>query len=87
MKTYNVKYEDSFEAVSEEEAYDLLLNYLRECVTMSDVTAFDFKEESEAIKAEMLFASEGDYREAVALLSAGEEHGCFKDSFNIKQIK
>lgn len=37
-----VKFVDEIEAETEEEAWDILLNYLRECVNDSDVFAFDF---------------------------------------------
>tara|TARA_R110000824_G_scaffold203895_1_gene388591 strand:+ start:1212 stop:1403 length:192 start_codon:yes stop_codon:yes gene_type:complete len=39
------------------------------------------------VVAEITFASERDYIEMCSLLSAGEEHGCFKESFNIRKIK
>tara|TARA_R110001583_G_scaffold103125_1_gene250110 strand:+ start:1297 stop:1458 length:162 start_codon:yes stop_codon:yes gene_type:complete len=44
MDKYKVKYKYSFEDVSEEEAYEKLLDYLREVVTIGDVTSLDFEQ-------------------------------------------
>jgi hypothetical protein len=44
--TFKVKFSDEITAASEEEAYDVLLRYLYECVKYEDVTAFDFKKAS-----------------------------------------
>ncbi len=44
MKTFEVSFEDNFKAENEEECYEELLQYLKDCVRNSDVTAFKFKE-------------------------------------------
>lgn len=42
---YKITFEDIFEGVeSEEQAYDVLLDYLKDCVKNEDVTAFNFEE-------------------------------------------
>ena len=43
MKTYNVSWNFTIEANSEDEAYDRLLQFLGECVSDGDVTIFDIK--------------------------------------------
>lgn len=48
MKRYKVTFKDIFEVESEDEAYDVLLDYLAEIVRYEDVTAFDFKEIQES---------------------------------------
>lgn len=45
MKTFRVQFVDLITAESEEAAYDILLEYLSDCVKDSDVVAFDFQEE------------------------------------------
>jgi len=45
MKTYNVTFDLSIEAINEEDAYEELLIYLADCVRYADVTGFDFKEQ------------------------------------------
>jgi hypothetical protein len=45
---FKITFEDFFEGVeSEEQAYDVLLDYLNECVRNEDVTAFNFEEITE----------------------------------------
>jgi len=44
MKKFNVTFEDVFEAESEEDCYEILLDYLNDCVNYEDVTAFEFNE-------------------------------------------
>jgi ATP-dependent Zn protease len=46
MKKYKVTFVDCIEASTEEEAYEEMLNYLKEVCKYRDLTAFDFKEES-----------------------------------------
>jgi hypothetical protein len=42
---FKVTFEDIFDGVeSEEQAYDVLLDYLNDCVKHEDVTAFNFVE-------------------------------------------
>lgn len=42
---FEITFKDVFENVeSEEQAYDILLDYLNECVKYEDITAFNFKE-------------------------------------------
>jgi hypothetical protein len=42
---FEITFKDIFERVeNEEQAYDILLDYLKECVENGDVTAFEFKE-------------------------------------------
>jgi ATP-dependent Zn protease len=45
MKQYKVTFTDFIEADSEEQAYDKLLEYLKDICKYEDVTAFDFSEE------------------------------------------
>lgn len=44
MKKYEVTFSDTFEASNEDNAFDKVLDYLKECVENGDVTAFNFKE-------------------------------------------
>ena len=44
MKRFKITYNDEFECLNEEHAYETLLNYLKECVDNQDVCAFGFKE-------------------------------------------
>ena len=46
MKRFTVTFTDTQEAENEDEAYDSLIDYLRECVRQGDVTAFEFEEEN-----------------------------------------
>ena len=46
MKRFTVTFTDTQEAETEEDAYDSLIDYLRECVMLGDVTAFEFDEEN-----------------------------------------
>lgn len=46
MKTFRVQFVDLITAESEEAAYDILLQYLSDCVKYDDVVAFDFQEET-----------------------------------------
>jgi len=48
MQKFKITFCDDFEAKDELNAYDVFLAYLRECVEMGDVTAFDFKEDDNA---------------------------------------
>jgi hypothetical protein len=42
---YKVTFEDEIEADTPEEAYDILLDYLKDCSNLGDVTAFKFVDE------------------------------------------
>lgn len=44
MKKFKVTFTDILEANTEEDAYDNLLDYLKDVVAYSDVTAFEFQE-------------------------------------------
>jgi hypothetical protein len=44
MKKYKVTFVDEIEARSEEEAYAMLVEYLKDCGRFEDVSAFDFEE-------------------------------------------
>ena len=45
---YKITFEDIFDNLeSEEQAYDVLLDYLNQCVKNEDVTAFEFEEVEE----------------------------------------
>ena len=44
MISFEISFEDIIQAETEEEAYDMFLDYLAECVQMRDVTAFKFEE-------------------------------------------
>jgi hypothetical protein len=46
-KDYTVTFTMRLGAISEELAYEELLDYLKECVKNEDVTAFNFVEEGE----------------------------------------
>jgi hypothetical protein len=48
MKKFKVVFSDVFEAEDELNAYDGLIDYLRDCVKMEDVSAFGFDEEKES---------------------------------------
>ena len=48
-KTYRVSFVDNVTASSEEEAYEILLDYLAKCVKYQDATAFSFEETQEEI--------------------------------------
>ena len=48
-KTYRVTFIDNVTASSEEEAYEILLDYLAKCVKYGDATAFSFEETQEEI--------------------------------------
>lgn len=67
LKSFKITFEDIFENVeSEEQAIDVLLDYLQECVRYEDVTAFKFEEVKEeqlgttyfCIKCGILYAEE-----------------------------
>lgn len=47
-----VKFNDEIEAETEEDAYDILLEFLRECVEFGDLTAFDFTLKTENEKTD-----------------------------------
>ena len=47
MKSFEISFEDIIQAETEEKAYDVLLEYLAECVKYRDVEAFKFKEASQ----------------------------------------
>ena len=47
MKKFQIKFNDTIEADTEEEDYDKFLDYLAECVRYGDVTVFDFEEVKE----------------------------------------
>jgi hypothetical protein len=49
-KKFKVTFLDELEAETEEEAYDIFLGYLAECVKAGDVMAFDFKEIKGGVK-------------------------------------
>lgn len=44
MKTFRVTFVDDITAKTEEGAYTILLNYLRDCAEYGDATAFQFEE-------------------------------------------
>lgn len=44
MKTFRVSFVDDITAETEEAAYLILLNYLRDCAEYGDATAFQFEE-------------------------------------------
>ena len=44
MKTFRVQFVDEITAKTEEGAYIILLNYLRDCAEYGDATAFQFEE-------------------------------------------
>jgi len=44
MKTFRVQFVDEITAETEEDAYEILLRYLRDCGEYSDATAFNFEE-------------------------------------------
>ena len=44
MKTFTVTYRDQIQAETEEQAWDELLTYLKDCVRFEDVTGFEFTE-------------------------------------------
>ena len=44
MKTFRVQFVDEITAKTEEDAYKILLNYLRDCAEYGDATAFQFEE-------------------------------------------
>ena len=48
-KTYRVSFIDNVTAESEEEAYEILLDYLAKCVKYQDATTFTFEETQEEI--------------------------------------
>lgn len=43
---FKVTFTDTIEADSEEQAWEILLHYLAECVKFEDVVAFDFQKET-----------------------------------------
>jgi hypothetical protein len=43
---YKVQFNDEIEANSPEEAYDMILEYLKDCVKFGDVTGFSFIDEN-----------------------------------------
>jgi|TARA_R110000824_G_scaffold64128_1_gene167813 hypothetical protein len=45
-KIFKITYNDEFECIDEEHAYETLLDYLKECVENQDVCAFGFEEVS-----------------------------------------
>ena len=47
MKQYRITFTDIVSAQSEEDAYNALLDYMKDCVKYHDVTCFDFEEVSE----------------------------------------
>ena len=46
-KTFRVSFIDNVTASSEEEAYEILLDYIKKCAHYDDVTAFSFEETQE----------------------------------------
>ena len=46
MKRFKITFTDTQEAEIEEEVYDALIAYLRECVINEDVTAFEVEEQN-----------------------------------------
>ena len=44
MKTFRVQFVDEITAETEEDAYNILLTYLRDCAEYGDATAFQFEE-------------------------------------------
>lgn len=47
IKKFQIKFNDTIEADTEEEAWDKWLDYLAECVQYRDITVFDFEEVKE----------------------------------------
>ena len=47
MKKFKITFVDYAHAKSEEDAYKILVDYLKDCGKFEDVTAFDFKEVGE----------------------------------------
>jgi hypothetical protein len=43
---YKVSFHDEIEAETPEDAYDILLEYLKDCSNMGDVTGFKFTDEN-----------------------------------------
>jgi hypothetical protein len=43
---YKITFNDEIEAETLEDAFDQLLDYLKDCVNMEDVTAFTFTDEN-----------------------------------------
>lgn len=43
MKKFKITFVDEFECENEEQAYDILLDYLNDVVHQEDVTAFKFE--------------------------------------------
>jgi uncharacterized protein YciU (UPF0263 family) len=43
---YSIKFLDEIDAESVEEAYDILLKYLSDCVEYQDITGFSFTDEN-----------------------------------------
>ena len=53
-KTFVVTFHDHFEGETEEQCYDQLLEYLKNCVNDGDVCAFSFKELEPSQKTDKL---------------------------------
>lgn len=67
-KTFKVRFFDLFEAESEEQCYERLLEYLGEVVNNGDVCGFDFEEhnpseESEQVAMNAKIQSESPYND------------------------
>lgn len=43
---YKVTFQDEIEAETLEDAFDIILDYMRDCANMKDVTAFTFTDEN-----------------------------------------
>lgn len=51
MKTFKVTFVDEIVAESEDAAYKILVEYLKDCGKFEDVSAFEFKEIKKKVKA------------------------------------
>ena len=87
MKKFKVVFSDVFEAEDELKAYDELIDYLRDCVKMEDVSAFGFEEEKEratTTRYELLQSLERLYPSRKDWFICDEDEGIVKVCFNIK---
>jgi len=87
MKKFKVVFSDVFEAEDELKAYDELIDYLRDCVKMEDVSAFGFEEEKEratTTRYELLQSLERLYPSRKDWFICDEDEGIVKVCFNIE---
>ena len=50
MKKFKITYNDKFECIDEEHAYETLLNYLKECIENQELLSFKIEEIKERKK-------------------------------------